>query len=435
MAIATFSTALQVQSWASTMQKELIRRSPWEQMSNLTVETQEIPTRKDMKMVPDAVLIKMGGEFDEGSYQLTIPLVGKLNAKGVFGRQPAEGQEESPALKFKAVHYNVERKPISVQEMSVDGQFDKFYKIGAKGTPMLTTYFMEMTDFNCHRSIVEGASWALTETLAWTGGSITTPPQTRKYNPSVYARGKTAAATYSTTLATYEGNIQTYIDSLTTASNPFSLVGLDALVNTMALTLLPLSWKGDVDYVLLLSDFQCRELQDSTSTTGWSALTRAADPREYGASKTDESQTIGANRAITGILGIYRRTLIINNGRSPIWDTSKAANGYVGYFKPWTSGGFQNAADVAITRTAKTTTGAGTCEIAIGLGKGAIGNPIVKNLGFDEQMKDYNFNKGVCGSRMAGWVRMDFDIATPTTTSIQNQTSLLYFTPTPSTVY
>lgn len=432
MAIASFSSALQIQSWASTMQKELIRRSPWEQMSNLTVETTEIPTKKSMKMVPDAVIIKMGGEFDEGSFQLTIPLVGKLNTIGKFGREVVDGSEEAPSLKFKAVHYNVERKGISIQEMSVDGQQDRFYKIGAKGTPMLTTYFMELTDFNCHRAIVEGASWALTESAYWTGGSFSSAPQTRKYNPTVMKRGGSAVATYSTTLATYEGNIQTYIDSLTTASNPFSLVGLDAVINEMCLRLLPLSWKDSVDFVLLLSDFQCRELQDSTSTTGWSALMRAADPREYG-SKGDGSSE--ENRAISGILGIYRRTLIINNGRAPLWDTSKAANGYVGYFKPWSSGGHQNASNVAITRAAKTTTGAGTCEIAIGLGKGAIGNPIVKQLNFEEQEKDYNFNKGVCGGRMAGWVRMDFDIASPTSSSIQNQTSLLYFTPTPTTVF
>lgn len=434
MAVATFSPQLQIQSWASTMQKELIRRSPWEQMSNLTVETQEIPTKKDMKMVPDSVLIKMGGEFDEGSFQLTIPMVGKLNQIGVFGRQPAEGQEESPQLKFKAVHYNVERKPISVQEMSVDGQQDKFYKIGAKGTPMLTTYFMELTDFNCHRSVVEGASWALTETLAWTGGSFSTPPQVRKYNPTIMKRGGTTLAVYNTALGTYEGNIQTYADALTTGSNPFSLVGLDAVVNEMCIRLLPLNWKDDVDYVLMLTDFQCRELQDSTSTTGWSALMRAADPREFG-KPGGGGDSEKANRAISGILGIYRRTLIINNGRGPVWDTSKAANGYVGYFKPWSNNGLMNASDVAITRTAKSGAGTGTCEIAIGLGKGAIGNPLINKLSFDEQYKDYNFNKGLCGARMAGWVRMDFDIQTATNTSIQNQTSLLYFTPTPTTVY
>ena len=432
MAIATFSSALQIQSWASTMQKELIRRSPWEQMSNLTVETTEIPTKKDMKMVPDAVIIKMGGEFDEGSFQLTIPLVGKLNTIGKFGREIVDGSEEAPALKFKAVNYNVERKGISIQEMSVDGQQDRFYKIGAKGTPMLTTYFMELTDFNCHRAIVEGASWALTETAYWTGGSFSTPPQVRKYNPTVMKRGGSVVATYSTVLGTYEAAIQTYIDSLTTASNPFSLVGLDAVINEMCLRLLPLSWKDGVDFVLLLSDFQCRELTDSTSTTGWSALMRAADPREYNAGKDNAGDD---NRAISGILGIYRRTLIINNGRAPIWDTTKAANGFVGYFKPWTSGGFQNAANVVITRAAKTGAGVGTCEIAIGLGKGAIGNPIIKQLNFEEQEKDYNFNKGVCGGRMAGWVRMDFDIASPSATSIQNQTSLLYFTPTPTTVF
>jgi hypothetical protein len=424
MAIASFPSATQILSWSNTFQKELIRRSPWEQFSNVVVETSEIPTKDDMKTVPDAVVIKMAGEFDPGSYQLTIPLVGKLNQIGVFGRQPADGTEETPAIKYKAVHYNVERKAISVEEMSVDGSMDKFYKIGSKGTPMLTNYFVELTDFNCHRTLVEGASWSLTESAYWNGGSITSPPQTRKYNPTVMARGKSAVVTNSTTLTTHEGNIQTYLDTLTTASNPFALAGLDALIAEMTQRLLPLGWKSGVNYVLLLSDMQCRELQDTTSSTSWSALMRNADARE----EKD-------NRAITGVLGIYRETLLINNGRAPLWDTSKAANGYMGYFKPWTSGGYQNAANVAITRTAKTTTGSGTCECAIGLGKGAIGNPIVKNVGFDNQMKDYNFNKGLCGARMAGWVRLDFDIASPTTTSIQNQTSLLYFTPTPTVVF
>lgn len=424
MPIAQFPSATQVQSWSNTFQKELIRRSPWEQMSSVTIETQEIPTRKEMKSVPDAVIIKMSGDFDEGSYQLTIPMVGRLNQIGTFGRQVADGTEEVPAIKFKAVHYNVERKAISIEEMSVDGSQDKFYKIGSKGTPMLTTYFAELTDFNCHRTIVEGACWGLTEASAWTGPSFSTPPQVRKFNPTVMKRGGSAVATYNTVLGTHEGNIQTYVDSLTTASNPFALAGLDALIAEMCIRLIPLGWKSGVNYVLLLSDFQCRELQDTTSSTSWSALMRAADGRE----EKD-------NRAITGVLGIYRETLIINNGRAPLWDTSKAANGYVGYFKPWSSGGYANAAEVAITRTAKTGAGAGTCEIGIGLGKGAIGNPIIKNVGFDNQTKDYNFNKGLCGGRMAGWVRMDFDQTTPGNTTIQNQTSLLYFTPSPTVVF
>lgn len=424
MAIATFPAATQIQSWSNTFQKELIRRSPWEQMSNVVVETQEIPNKDEMKSVPDAVVIKMKGEFDAGSYQLTIPLVGKLKQIGVFGRQPADGTEEVPAIKYKAVHYNVERKAISTQEMSVDGGQDAFYKIGSKGTPMLTNYFVELTDFNCHRSLVEGACWSLTETAFWDGPSFGAPPQTRKYNPTVMARGKAAVATYNTVLGTYETAIQNYIDTLTTASNPFALAGLDSLIAEMTQRLLPLGWKSGVNYVLLLSDMQCRELQDTTSSTSWSALMRTADARE------DKD-----NRAITGVLGIYRETLLINNGRAPLWDTSKAANGYVGYFKPWSNGGYQNAAEVAITRAAKTGAGAGTCEIAIGLGKGAVGNPMIKQAGFDEQMKDYNFNKGLCGARMAGWVRMDFDQATPSNTSIQNQTSLLYFTPTPAVAF
>ena len=425
MSIAAFPSAVQIQSWRTTMQKELILRSVWEQMSNIVTETDEVPNAKDMNSVPDSVLIKCAGDFDRGSYQLTIPLVGKLNTKGRFGRQKAEGSEEVPQILYKAVHYNVERKAMSTEEMSVDGEQDKAYRIGSKGTPMLTNYMVELTDFNCHRALIEGAGWALTETEAWTGPSFSTPPQTRKFNPTVMKRGGTAVATYDTTLATYEAAIQTYLDTLTTASNPMNLAGLDALIDEMTYRLLPLNWKGGVKYVLLLSRYQARELQDSTSSTSWSALMRAADPRE------GEKE----NRAISGILGVYRETLLIVNPRSPVWNTGGSANAHVGYVKPWSSGAFYNAADATVTRAAKTTTGSGTCEIAIGLGQGAIGVSEIQKASFDENEEDYNFTKGLCVRRMVGHVRMDFDIASPTSTSIKNQTSLLYFTPTPSVVF
>lgn len=430
MSIAAFPSAVQIQSWRTTMQKELILRSTWEQMSNIVTETDEVPNAKDMKSVPDSVLLKVTADFDPGSYQTTIPLMGKLNVKGKFGRQPAEGSEEVPAIKYKAVHYNVERKAISIEEMSVDGQQDKAYKIGSKGTPLLTNYMVELTDFNCHRAIVEGAGWALTETEAWSGPSFSTPPQTRKFNPTVMRRGGTAVATYSTVLATYEAAIQTYIDGLTTASNPMNLAGLDALIDEMTYRLLPLKWKNGVKYVLLLSRYQARELQDTTSSTSWSALMRAADPREQKGGNAGDD-----NRAISGILGIYRETLLLVNPRAPIWNSAGSANAYVGYVKPWSSSAFYNAADATVSRAAKTGAGVGTCEIAIGLGQGAIGVSEISKASFDEQQKDYNFNKGLCVSRMVGHVRMDFDIASPTTTSIQNQTSLLYFTPTPSVVF
>lgn len=425
MSIASFPSAVQIQSWRTTMQKELILRSVWEQMSNIVTETDDVPNSKEMKSVPDSVLIKCKSDFDPGSYQLTIPMMGKLNTKGRFGRQKAEGSEEVPQIKYKAVHYNVERKAMSTEEMSVDGEQDKAYKIGSKGTPLLTNYMVELTDFNCHRAIVEGAGWALTETEAWGGPTFASPPQSRKFNPTVMKRGGTALATYSTTAATYEGNIQTYVDSLTTGSNPMNLTGLDALIDEMHYRLLPLKWKQGINFVLLLSRYQARELQDTTSSTSWSALMRNADPRE------GEKE----NRAISGILGIYRNTLLIVNPRSPVWNTAGGANTYVGYVKPWSSNAFYNASDATVTRAAKSGAGTGTCEMAIGLGQGAIGVAEIHKASFDEQASDYNFNKGLCVARTVGHVRMDFDIASPTTTSIQNQTSLLYFTPTPSVVY
>jgi hypothetical protein len=426
MATPQLFDAMQVQAWRKNMQKQLIQRSVWEQMSNRVNETVQIPNKKGFDEVPDAVLVNVSDDFDAGTRSTTVPFLGKLNQKGQFGRQQALNNEETPSMKYKAIRYNVERKSIALEEESVDGDLNRFYRIGAQGTNLLTDYFTELTDFNAHRALFEGANWALTETEAWSGPSITTPPVARSYNPNTYANGKSAVATYNTAVATHEANIQAYYDTLTAGANPFDLQALDAMVLLASQIVIPLKWSASgqsINWVFLLSEFQLQQLQDTTTSNSWAQLMREADVRG------------DMNRAISGVVGVYRNALVISNPRSPLWNSAGAANAYMAYVKPWSGGAFYNSADAAVARATKSGAGVGTLELASVLGRSALGAAKIKDERFDEEKRDYNFFKGVCGMRACGMERMDFNIATPTNTSILNQTAFTYATASPATVY
>jgi hypothetical protein len=420
MATVNVLAQLQQQTWQKKMQKQLVARSVWEQLSNRTEQSQSIPNGKNMKSMPKAVVINVSDAFDKGTKQTTVPFLGKLQTKGVGGRQKAEGNEETPSMKFKSVHYNNQRKPIALEDESVDSDLAKFYSIGNQGTPLLTDYFVELTDYNMHRAALEGGDEYLTEAEYWTGDAISTPPVSKAYCPNWYANGAAAKVTYDSTYATYETAIQTAVNALTTASNSFDLRALDSMVFIASRTLMPIGWSfggEEVDWVFLITPIQARELQSNLDANGWQSLIKTADPREDGE---------GKNRAISGKLGVYRRCLIVVNERAPLWNTAGSTGAYIQYIKPW--------ADDRVP-VAKTAADTGTVELALAFGRGALGCAKIKSLRFDEQWKDYNFNKGVCGMRAEGVERMDFDISTPTDTSVLNQTMFVYSTATPSTVY
>ena len=417
---------LQTESWRKKMQKEQILLSVWEQLSNRVEVTAPVPNAAGMEKVPDAVMINVTDSYQKGNRRTTVPFMGKLNGKGQFGRQKVLGEEETPEMKYKTVNYGYERKGVDLEEESVDGDMASYYRIGAEGTRLLTDYYVELTDYNCHRALVEGCSYVLQDSEAWDGASITSAPCSDKIHPNVYANGKSAKATYSATPATYEGNVQTYLDSLTSAANGFDRAALNSMVLLASQTLIPLGWRAGsntIKWVFLLSETQAEQLQNDTASGNWDTLMREADVRG------------DMNRAISGIIGVYKGALIIVNPRSPLWNTAGSAGLYTAYLKPWSNNKRYNENDVEVAPANKTGAGVGTCECAIALGRSAIGCAKIKPLTFNTETLDYEFSKGMAGKRAEGTERMDFDITTPTATSLVNQTSYLYFTATPAKVY
>ena len=412
-------TPLQAQAWRKQMIKEVISGSVWHSLSNRVDTTSQVPNAGTRK-IPDAVVQWVTDSFAKGIQKTTVPFMEKLNEMGQGGWEKLEGNEETPQMRFKPVNYNLQRKAISLKDESVEGDLTEFYNIVSQKIPLLTDYFKELGDYNMCRTIFQGADEFLTEAKYWTGSTITSPPATVAHHPNWYVQGTDGPVTYNATDLTYAGNIQTAVDSLTTA-NTFSLSSLDSMVRladaSNGVKVQKLGWKSDGDaiqYVGMLSENQAQQLTTATGAGTWRELMTNAGKRGVD------------NRAISGVIGNYKRTLWVVNERQALWDTTAA---------PATDQERLQYYKITDERTpvAKTGAGVGTVENAVMLGKSAIGAAKIKELDFMDKTFDYGFSHGIAAQQSCGSERMDL-VNTALSTKPLNQSSFIYSTGTPSQV-
>lgn len=425
MATLSMEQELQVQTWEQDSEHQFIERSVWSQLSNRMHQSDPIPNVYGMDEVPDAVILDVSDKFTQGNWKTTLPWVGKIAAKMLYGRARAKGNERNLEMKFRDIYYNNQRQTVNTGERTVDGREADFYKYGKEAVAALTDNRVEQMDFDLQRTIIEGSPEHLTLSTAWTGPSHASAAMSRKFHPNFYANGASSAVTYSTTLNTHEGNIQTAADALTTSQNAFDLDAVESIAELAHETIIPLGWrtKGElINYVCLISPYQARDLRRDSE---WKELFAAADVRG------------DLNRAISGVFGVYRNVLWIVDERSPIWNTGGSANAYVCYKTPACTKAipFQNAAEATISRSGKTAASSGTVEMARLLGKRAIGRTMPLKNRLVRDSDDYDFFHGAACDWAWGAARLDYDIHTPTSTSYVNDSSFVYMTATPDVVF
>jgi len=380
--------------------------------------TSIVPNAKSNKL-PDSVVHWVTDDFAKGIQKTTIPYMDKLNVLGQGGQQPVEENEETPQMRYKTINYNLQRKGVTLKDMSVDGDLTDYYDIGSNGVQLLTDYFTELSDYNFQRALVRGADQWLTDDTYWTGQTLTSAPVTPSHHPSVLVNGGTAPITWSVTDATYDTAIETAAKAMTVA-NVFNLAALDSMIfqagSSTNQKLQKLSWKSganSINFVAKLSEQQSQQLTTATGSGTWKELMTDA-----GARGVD-------NRAITGIVGTYKKTLVITDERSPLFDGTDTLT-------PETRYQYYKITD---GRTPTATTGAGTAdgtfEVAAMLGKGAIGAAKIHDLNFNSDTFDYGFSEGMAASQSCGCERMDL-VNTALTARPLNQSSFLYLTASPT---
>lgn len=413
MSAVPIFTELQVQAWRKRMIKEVINATLWSSLSNRLEVTSNVPNAGQRK-VPDSVVQWVSDSFSKGIQKTTIPFLEKLQLLGQGGWQKVEGNEETPQMRFKTINYNLQRKGLSVVDESVEGDLTEYYSIASHKVQLLTDYFAELMDYNFQRSIARGADEFLTDQQYWNGQTLTTPPVTESFHPNFLVNGSSAPVTFSAVDATYGSNINTELDALTGA-NAFDLAAMDSMVfqadASSGVKLQKLNWKSgsnSVQYVGMLSEVQGQQLTTATGSGTWRELMSDAGKRGID------------NRAISGILGNYKRTLWLTDERAPIWNTAGTTDTFYQFYK---------IQDERVP-VAKTAPGSGTCEIARMCGKGAIGAAKIKDLDFVNKDFDYGFSHGLAAQQACGSERMDL-INTALSTKPLNQSSFNYATATP----
>ena len=411
--------------WERGLTKRLVKDTLFGQLSNRVEVTSEMSNEGD-PTVPDAVVNTMKSSPKMGSYSTTMPMLDKLRDKGQGGFQSVKGKEERPTMLWKTVYYNVKRKGITIDDQSVEGDLTSAYPIMEQKNALLQDYFVELNDYDKQHSLVWGADEFLTESEYWTGTTLSSAPLAKALNTNLLYAGQTAAITWNSTMATHLASLRTALNAWTDATVTFDKAYLDKAISWANRNLVPLNWKGGggrVKFVFVLTQYQADQLVNDADTTGWIAIMKDAGAR-------------GAeNRAITGLLGIYRETMLVVGTRDVVLDcnTGVAAASAFGFVTPWDENG---TVDRKVKGNVSTPANAGTCEVGLLLGKNAIGNPTIKEIAFHAEEDDYGFVKGFEARKADGNVRMEWHVSGDAdkalVTQPVNQGSALYFTPTPS---
>lgn len=432
-AIVTIPKLVQ-QKWMSKTHKQLIDDVVWESLSNRTEQKAIVPNGGTNK-IPDAVVFYVKDEFKKGIFKTTIPSADKLKKRGQFGWEKVQGNEERPKLRYKSVHYNVERKAVSLEDDSVDGDVAQGYDVVQQAQQFLTDYFAELGDYNKQRALLEGASENLTEQSAWDGSqSFAQPPVTVSLHPTIYYRGASAKVTYSANQNTYRTNLSNALLTMP-VDTKYDLSALDSTVTLAQKHCVKLNWKsGDgqmIWWVAKISQIQADQLMNSADSR-WSDRYANADVRSV------------KNRSISGILGVYRNVLLLVDPRAPVYN---ALDNVFSYQKPWeeldpVSGDYvETVIRNPYTNVGDANSGGGasgigaTFECVQVMGKASLGCSRIKEISFNKDSFDYDFSKGTEARRTSGDERMDFYVDDPTTEEPKNWSSFVYFTPTPTSTY
>jgi hypothetical protein len=399
------------ESWKKKTMKQHLQSSPWDQLSNQSTHNHTVPNSSE-KRIPTTIVNKVSDTFDEGQYRTTCLWVGKPNVAVTSGPNKAEGKEARRTTKMFSCHYNVQRFPMVVSDNSVEGNASKFYKL-AEGVAMtISDLFVEQTDYDCEKALLEGADNELCDPNAWENAdnpSNINHPVDETLHPNMYSDATTTKVTWSATYSTAETNLQADIDNLA-STNIFDFAALDRIHLIASRTVAPVPGGKEYKWVLKISDAQW--FQISTETTTNNSIRDLFKHTEKGYEKM-----------IDGCKGVYLDMLIVVSQRNAIWDVAGTAGLRAKYYTP--------ASD---TRTRAQTTGAGTAdgtaEVAALMGNGALSQAIISETSYVKKGFDYDFSDGMTGMRARGTQRTDIDATVAATSARINESSFLYFTAT-----
>jgi len=407
-----------VQSWIRKTVKQKINASTWDQLSNRYEYSQTVP-KSGMSKVPSEVVHKITDELKMGQFSVTMLAIRKTGAAVIGGSNSAEGKESKPTTKIFSAYFTNQRVPKSLPDMSVSGDMSEFYGIAQATIDMIGNDFVEQTDYDCQRAMIDGCDEFLDSAAAWQSseyGSAINAPQTKCLHPNTYvlASGALVKNTWDVTYATANTALATATDSETAVTDVFTGAVADKIHLLATRTIIPmggLGGKSEVNYVLKLSDAQWYQwTTDTTASVGWRDLMKYTET--------------GMDRLFNGFIGVYKGMMVIVDQRCPLYNVTSS-----------TVGAFQYQTPLADNRVrVLTAANTGTREVWMLMGRGALAMADVMEMDLVRKSRDYEFVKSICGHRKRGTQRMDLDAAVAPTSARVNESSMIGLTATSAAV-
>lgn len=416
MAHVNVVAAGRVQSWIRKTIKQKILVSTWDQFSNRFEYNQPVPKAGENK-VPNSVIHKVSDDLKMGQYSVTLLAIRRTGAAVIGGANSAEGKESKPTTKIVSVYFTNQRVPKSLPDMSVMGGLGEFYGIAEATIDMVGDDFVEQTDYDHQKAMVEGADEFLTSAAAWESseyGSEINHPVDTVLHPNIYAwiNGAVVKNTWSSTYATSVTNLETATDTEMDSGDGLTIAAMDAIHLKAARTIVPIGGMGggkannEVQWVLKISDAQWYDLTtDTTASVGWRDLFKYTES--------------GFDRLFNGYVGVYKNMMVVVDPRAPLFDNTSGTL-TIQYITP--------LADNRVRRAKGSSDG--TMECAMLMGRGAIGLADMMEMDLVRKSRDYEFVKSICGHRKRGTMRLDLDATVAATSARVNESSFLFLTAT-----
>ncbi len=407
-----------VQSWIRKTVKQKINASTWDQLSNRYEYSQTVP-KSGMSKVPSDVVHKITDELKMGQFSVTMLAIRKTGAAVIGGSNSAEGKESKPTTKIFSAYFTNQRVPKSLPDMSVSGDMSEFYGIAQATIDMIGNDFVEQTDYDCQRAMIDGCDEFLDSAAAWQSseyGSAINAPQTKCLHPNTYVlqSGALVKNTWDVTYATANTALATATDTETAVTDVFTTSIADKIHLLATRTIIPmggLGGKSEVNYVLKVSDAQWFQwTTDTTASVGWRDLMKYTET--------------GMDRLFNGFVGVYKGMMVIVDQRCPLYNVTSS-----------TVGAFQYQTPLADNRVrVLTAANTGTREVWMLMGRGSLAMADVMEMDLVRKSRDYEFVKSICGHRKRGTQRMDLDATVAPTTARVNESSMIGLTATSAAV-
>jgi len=390
-------TGLLRQAWSNMIYLESLQQEPLFDSSMFKEEIKAGDKPRSLPMNKIVLDVTPTGQNAKANRKVTLQFLRSLEGTGRFGNQETLlGNEEQMRLKYAQFYSNDWAHAVSGESYGIDFRELSATQIYDHIRPLLAQWLGELRGYYYRAAILETRS----PNLAKSPLSLARP-----LNPNWYLPGTAAASqpAYSATAATLENNVGAALNAATATDTVFNVRRMLSLGDYLQEKYIkPLMINGKECYVLMLHPDEVRYNLDPSRDDSWAKYW------------VDAASLSDADKVIPGTIGMVGgRIICVRDQRCPTLTLSGTSADYTltpGYLLPGRNEGRTTGVTANVHFNANYV-----------LGEHALGHYTSELPHYEEQKDEYGKYYGVAYAGAFGCALVNWDVDTPTDTSIQSE--------------